>query len=161
VTYGLRYYEDFVRPHKRYRRHVQGAGCALRMADAFEEHGEERDPETVRAWWYEIGKTHGFEPLRRLVQGDLRVALGQEQGRASAPSRPVRMRATRVLIRTALGTRSCRASVGAPDLRRSLRASLLVGVCLGGRRICCEIARSILSRGNTKRPLPRAKRPHG
>jgi lysyl-tRNA synthetase class 1 len=104
VTYALRYYEDFVRPHKRYRAASPKEREALAaLSDALEHMAEERDPETVQSVVYEIGKTHGFEPLRDWFKAIYEVALGQEQGpRFGSFAALFGCAQTAVLIRTAL-----------------------------------------------------------
>ena len=75
------YYEDFVHPQKRYREPTEKERAALAaLADALENMAGERDAETVQNAVYEIGKTHGFEPLRDWFKAIYEVALGQAQG---------------------------------------------------------------------------------
>jgi lysyl-tRNA synthetase class 1 len=104
VTYALKYYEDFVRPQKRYRAATPKEREALSaLADALENMAEERNPETVQAVIYEIGKTHGFEPLRDWFKAIYEVALGQEQGpRFGSFAALFGCAQTAVLIRTAI-----------------------------------------------------------
>jgi lysyl-tRNA synthetase class 1 len=104
VTYALKYYEDFVLPRKRYRAPTDKEREALSaLADAFENMAEERNPETVQNLVYEIGKTHGFEPLRDWFKAIYEVALGQEQGpRFGSFAALFGCAETAVLIRTAL-----------------------------------------------------------
>ncbi|HEX3483855.1 MAG TPA: lysine--tRNA ligase [Micropepsaceae bacterium] len=104
VSYALKYYEDFVRPQKRYRAATAKEREALSaLADALENMAEERNPETVQTVVYEIGKTHGFEPLRDWFKAIYEVALGQEQGpRFGSFAALFGCAQTAVLIRTAL-----------------------------------------------------------
>jgi lysyl-tRNA synthetase class 1 len=81
VGFALRYYEDFVRPHKKFRAATDKERAALAaLADALESIAEERNGETVQNVVYEIGKNHGFEPLRDWFKAIYEVALGQTQG---------------------------------------------------------------------------------
>jgi lysyl-tRNA synthetase class 1 len=81
VGYALRYYDDFVRPHKKYREASEKERMALvALADALESMGEERNGETVQTVVYEVGKTHDFEPLRDWFKAIYEVAMGQTQG---------------------------------------------------------------------------------
>jgi len=81
VTFALKYYEDFVRPQKTYRPPTGKEREALvALADALDGMGEERNAETVQNAVYEIGKSHGFEPLRDWFKAIYEVALGQTQG---------------------------------------------------------------------------------
>ena len=104
VGYALKYYEDFVKPQKRYRAATPKEREALAaLADALENMSEQRDPETVQNVVYEIGKTHGFEPLRDWFKAIYEVALGQTQGpRVGSFAALFGCAETAVLIRTAL-----------------------------------------------------------
>src|SRR5438105_5783729 len=104
VTYALKYYEDFVKPQKRYRVATSNEREALSaLADALENMAGERDPETVQNMVYEIGKSHGFENLRDWFKAIYEVALGQSQGpRFGSFAALFGCAETAVLIRTAL-----------------------------------------------------------
>jgi lysyl-tRNA synthetase class 1 len=104
VSYALKYYEDFVLPQKRYRAANDKEREALSaLADVFENMAEERDAEKVQNAVYEIGKTHGFEPLRDWFKAIYEVALGQSQGpRFGSFAALFGCAQTAVLIRTAL-----------------------------------------------------------
>jgi len=104
VTYALKYYEDFVKPKKRYRPATGKEREALSaLADALENMAGERDPEKVQNLVYEIGKTHAFEPLRDWFKAIYEVALGQTQGpRFGSFAALFGCPETAVLIRTAL-----------------------------------------------------------
>jgi lysyl-tRNA synthetase class 1 len=81
VGYALRYYHDFVRPHKKYREANDMERAALvALADALESMDGERDGEAVQTVVYEVGKSHGFEPLREWFKAIYEVAMGQTQG---------------------------------------------------------------------------------
>ncbi len=104
VTYALKYYEDFVKPQKRYRAASAKEREALAaLADTLENMAEERNAETVQNAVYEIGKSHQFEPLRDWFKAIYEVALGQEQGpRFGSFAALFGCAETAVLIRTAL-----------------------------------------------------------
>src|SRR5580698_3735880 len=81
VGYALKYYEDFVRPQKRYRAPTDKERTALaELATALDGLGDERDSETVQNVVYEIGKKHAFEPLRDWFKALYEVLFGQTQG---------------------------------------------------------------------------------
>jgi len=81
VGHALRYYEDFVKPQKRYRSPSEKERAALEdLASALEAMPSERDAETVQNAVYEIGKRHGFEPLRDWFKALYEVLFGQSQG---------------------------------------------------------------------------------
>jgi len=82
ATYAINYYEDFVRPNKRFR-----APSDLERA-ALEDLGARlgrlppgcQDAEAIQAEVYEAGKAAGFEPLRAWFTALYEVLLGQSQG---------------------------------------------------------------------------------
>ena len=81
VSFALRYYEDFVKPTKKYRAPTDKERAALTdLADVLEKLGNERDAEKVQNEVYEIGKRHQFEPLRDWFKTLYEVLFGQSQG---------------------------------------------------------------------------------
>jgi lysyl-tRNA synthetase class 1 len=81
VRYALRYYEDFVRPQKKYRLPTEKERAALDdLAGRLEKIGDERDSETVQNVIYEVGKVHKFEPLRDWFKALYEVLFGQTAG---------------------------------------------------------------------------------
>jgi lysyl-tRNA synthetase class 1 len=81
VGYALRYYEDFVKPQKQYRAPTDKERAALlELAAALDKFAGERDAETVQFEVYEIGKRHGFEPLRDWFKALYEVLFGQSAG---------------------------------------------------------------------------------
>ena len=81
VGYALKYYEDFVKPQKKYRAPSEKERAAFsELADRLDKLGNERDPETVQNVVYEIGKAHGFEPLRDWFKALYEVLFGQSAG---------------------------------------------------------------------------------
>ena len=104
VTYALKYYEDFVHPQKRYREPtIKEREALAALADVLENMAGERNAEIVQNAVYEIGKTHGFEPLRDWFKAIYEVALGQAQGpRFGSFAALFGCSETAVLIRTAL-----------------------------------------------------------
>jgi lysyl-tRNA synthetase class 1 len=81
VAHALRYYEDRVKPQKRYRAADDRERVALEeLATALERMPDERDGETVQTVVYEIGKRHKFEPLRDWFKALYEVLFGQTQG---------------------------------------------------------------------------------
>ncbi len=104
VGYALRYYEDFVRPQKRYRAPSPRERAALEdLAAALEAMPAEREGEAVQNVVYEIGKHHGFEPLRDWFKALYEVLFGQGQGpRFGSFAALFGCAATAALIRRAL-----------------------------------------------------------
>ena len=81
ADFALRYYEDFVKPSKVFRAPDEKERAALSdLADQLEKLGDERDGAVVQNLIYEIGKAHGFEPLRAWFAALYEVLLGQSQG---------------------------------------------------------------------------------
>ncbi|HYD45992.1 MAG TPA: lysine--tRNA ligase [Phenylobacterium sp.] len=80
--YAINYYEDFVRPSKRFRAPTaqeREAMQTLRAALAALP-PDTRDAELIQNEVYEIGKAAGFEPLRAWFAALYEVLLGQSQG---------------------------------------------------------------------------------
>ena len=81
VGYAIRYYEDFVKPQKKYRPPTEKERAALgELASRLEALADVRDAEAVQNVVYEIGKTQGFEPLRDWFKALYEVLFGQNQG---------------------------------------------------------------------------------
>jgi lysyl-tRNA synthetase class 1 len=82
VGYALSYYEARVRPAKRFRSPSAIEKAALLDLQArLEALGAGvRDGEEIQAIVYEVGKAHGFDPLRDWFKALYEVLLGQEQG---------------------------------------------------------------------------------
>ena len=81
VAHALRYYEDRVKPEKRYRAPDERERAALEdLANLLDSMSDERDGETVQNAVYEIGKRHKFEPLRDWFKALYEVLFGQSAG---------------------------------------------------------------------------------
>jgi lysyl-tRNA synthetase class 1 len=80
--YAINYYEDFVRPNKRFRAPDARERAALEdLASRLRAMPQDcRDGEAIQNQVYEVGKAAGFEPLRGWFQALYEVLLGQEQG---------------------------------------------------------------------------------
>ncbi|MDE3115684.1 MAG: lysine--tRNA ligase, partial [Pseudomonadota bacterium] len=79
--YAVRYYEDFVKPRKRFRAPTSREREALsELADMLDGMAGERDGEKVQFEIYEIGKRHAFDPLRDWFMAIYEVVIGQSQG---------------------------------------------------------------------------------
>ena len=81
VDYAIAYFNDFVQPAKRYRPPTEQEREAF--ADLHARLGAVAagtSGEDIQAIVYEVGKGHGFEPLRAWFQGLYEVLLGQSQG---------------------------------------------------------------------------------
>ncbi|NOT39600.1 MAG: lysine--tRNA ligase [Alphaproteobacteria bacterium] len=81
VGYAIRYYEDFVKPKKKYRTPTDKERAAMEdLAAAFDQLGNITDNEAVQFQVYEVGKKHQFEPLRDWFKALYEVLFGQDQG---------------------------------------------------------------------------------
>jgi len=81
ATFALRYYEDFVKPSKVFRAPSDKERAALEdLAARLEKLGDEKDGAVVQNVIYEVGKAHGFDPLRAWFAALYEVLLGQTQG---------------------------------------------------------------------------------
>ncbi len=81
VGYAIKYYDDFVKPQKRYRAPSDKERAALaELAEKLRGFGAERDSEKVQFEIYEIGKRHSFEPLRDWFKAIYEVLFGQTAG---------------------------------------------------------------------------------
>ncbi len=81
VDHAIAYYEDFVKPTKRYRAPSEIERRAIEaLAAKLESLPENATAEDIQNEVYEIGKTHGFKNLRDWFKALYEVLLGQEQG---------------------------------------------------------------------------------
>jgi lysyl-tRNA synthetase class 1 len=81
VGYAIAYFHDFIEPTKQYRQPTDREHAAF--ADLYARLGEvpqRASGEAIQNIVYEVGKAHGFEPLRAWFQGLYEVLLGQSQG---------------------------------------------------------------------------------
>jgi len=83
VGYAIRYYEDFVKPTKDYRKPTEQEGAALldlaeRLRNVPE--AEQTDSEALQTLIFSVGKNHEFENLRNWFKAIYEVCLGQTQG---------------------------------------------------------------------------------
>ena len=77
--YAVHYYQDFVKPEKRFRPPDDTERRALEdLAEALASLPD--DGEAIQFEVYEIGKRHGFEPLRAWFKALYETLLGQSQG---------------------------------------------------------------------------------
>ena len=77
--HAVNYYHDFVKPERRYRAPDARERAALdALAGALETLPD--DAEAIQYEVYEIGKRHGFEPLRAWFKALYETLLGQSQG---------------------------------------------------------------------------------
>ena len=81
VDYAIAYFHDFVKPAKRYRQPDTRERAALEALLArLRALPADADGEAIQNVVYEIGKAHGFEPLRGWFQALYQTLLGQDQG---------------------------------------------------------------------------------
>ncbi|MCW5725119.1 MAG: lysine--tRNA ligase [Maricaulaceae bacterium] len=80
--HALAYYEDFVKPNKRFREaaDIERAAMAELVTRLKRLDPGETDPETIQFEVYEAGKTQPFDNLRDWFRALYEVLLGQSQG---------------------------------------------------------------------------------
>jgi lysyl-tRNA synthetase class 1 len=81
IPYAVKYYQDFVKPHKQYRDPTQMEREALqRLHDELTEISLESTAEDLQTIVFEIGKQFAFTDLRQWFGTLYEVLLGQEEG---------------------------------------------------------------------------------
>ena len=81
ITYAIRYYHDFVAPHKEYRAPTDQERAALsELADTLQTFDATTSAEDLQTEVFEIGKRHGFTDLRGWFGTMYEVLLGQKEG---------------------------------------------------------------------------------
>ena len=81
VGYALNYYEDFVKPSKRFRAPTDLERAAmLDLVARLEALPADADAEAIQNEVFEVGKAAGFDPLRAWFGALYEVLLGQSQG---------------------------------------------------------------------------------
>jgi lysyl-tRNA synthetase class 1 len=82
VGYAIAYYDDFVKPAKKFRRPTDAEAAALRALDAeLAKAAPGASAEELQNIVYEVGKANGFaDNLRGWFQAIYEVLLGQSQG---------------------------------------------------------------------------------
>ncbi|WP_371396069.1 lysine--tRNA ligase [Fretibacter rubidus] len=83
TDYAIRYYQDFVKPNKTYRKPTDTERAALadlaaRLKDVSET--DATDGEAMQTLIFSVGKDHDFENLRDWFTAIYEVCLGQSQG---------------------------------------------------------------------------------
>lgn len=81
AAYAVRYFNDRVKPTKIFRPPDARERAALQdLADQLAAHSGSTDAEALQNLSYEVGKAHGFEPLRDWFAAIYQVLLGADQG---------------------------------------------------------------------------------
>jgi lysyl-tRNA synthetase, class I len=81
VGHAIAYYQDFVKPNRRYRAPTDAERKALEdLAGALEDLPADADAETIQNAVYEIGKRDAFPDLRTWFRALYEILLGTEQG---------------------------------------------------------------------------------
>ena len=79
--YAITYYEDFVRPAKRFRAPDARERAAMEaLVTKLKALPADADAEAIQNEVFEVGKDAGFEPLRGWFSALYEVLLGQSQG---------------------------------------------------------------------------------
>jgi lysyl-tRNA synthetase class 1 len=111
--YALRYFNDFVRPTKKFRAATEKERAAfedlVRRLDALP--ADTHDGELIQGEVYAVGKEHGFEPLRDWFKALYEVLFGVESGpRFGAFAAIFGVRETAALLRKGLAGELVRAA---------------------------------------------------
>jgi lysyl-tRNA synthetase class 1 len=111
--YALRYFNDFVKPTKKFRTATEKERAAfedlVRRLDALP--ADTHDGELIQAEVYAVGKEHGFEPLRDWFRALYEVLFGVESGpRFGAFAAIFGVRETAALLRKGLAGELVRAA---------------------------------------------------
>ncbi len=103
--HAVAYFRDRVAPEKVWRApDAREAAALAALADRLAALAPDADAETVQGVVYEVGKAHGFEPLRDWFRALYEVLLGQKQGpRFGSFAALYGLAETGALIREALG----------------------------------------------------------
>ena len=79
--YAINYYEDFVKPSKRFRAPTDQERAAMtELVAKLKALPASADAEAIQNEVFEVGKAAGFEPLRAWFSALYEVLLGQSQG---------------------------------------------------------------------------------
>jgi lysyl-tRNA synthetase class 1 len=79
--YAVRYYNDFVKPHKQYRDATDAEKAALReLQEALKNAPADADASALQTEVFTVGKNHGYENLREWFKALYEILLGQDQG---------------------------------------------------------------------------------
>ncbi|MCU4160068.1 lysine--tRNA ligase [Acidiphilium sp. AL] len=86
VDYAVRYYQDFIKPAKRYRAPSETERAALEdLAASLRVLPEDADADTLQTLLYDVGKRHDFAALRDWFSCLYQVLLGQSEGPRFGP----------------------------------------------------------------------------
>jgi len=82
VTYALKYFEDIVKPNKKYRKPTDKEKKALEdLVKRLKDCKEETDPESIQTIVYSVGKDNGYkENLRGWFKAIYEIIFGDEDG---------------------------------------------------------------------------------
>ncbi|WP_319533150.1 lysine--tRNA ligase [uncultured Cohaesibacter sp.] len=81
VGYAIRYFQDFVKPHKVFRAATAEEPAAMAdLSKRLEGMLDVTDAEELQTEVFAVGKEHGFENLRDWFKALYQVLLGQDQG---------------------------------------------------------------------------------
>lgn len=81
AAFAITYYQDFVKPSKKYRLPEGSEAAALEdLASALEKMEQGTDAATIQNEVFEVGKRNGFENLRDWFKALYEILLGRDQG---------------------------------------------------------------------------------
>ena len=81
AEYAVRYFNDFVKPHRKFRMPDERERAALEdLRDRLKGWDGATDGDALQSEVFAVGKAHGFEPLRDWFKALYEVLLGASQG---------------------------------------------------------------------------------
>jgi lysyl-tRNA synthetase, class I len=81
IGYAINYFNDFVKPNKKYRlANSKEINALNQLNECLEDFQNESDPEIIQTEIYRIGKENNFDPLRDWFSSIYEVLLGQKAG---------------------------------------------------------------------------------
>jgi lysyl-tRNA synthetase class 1 len=81
AAYAIRYYADFIKPHKQYRTPTDAERAALKeLAETLQAQPENTPADDLQTAVFTVGKNHGYENLRDWFKALYETLLGQTQG---------------------------------------------------------------------------------
>jgi lysyl-tRNA synthetase class 1 len=79
--FAMRYYHDFVKPHRQFRAPTEQERAAMeQLAASLRDWGGGLDAEELQSLVFAVGREHGFDPLRDWFKALYEVLLGASQG---------------------------------------------------------------------------------
>ena len=86
IGYAGRYFDDFIKPHKKFRKPTDTERAAMEMLSArLKELGDGADEDAYQTAVFDAGKAQNYENLREWFKGLYEVVFGQSEGPRMGP----------------------------------------------------------------------------